>query len=820
MLNHPVIIIVVTLMITLFFAIQLPHVEFDNNNIRFVPEHDQSRIDSDWLDNTFGSSFFILIGLQKKYGTVFDADLLKQIRDFTSDIEKINIVDKVDSLISTDYITGDADTLTVESLVPDGFSGTPAEIEDLKARVNSWSIYDASLISSDFTATQIYVSLKVDSKDAGDPKLSAQFLQIRDMAHKQFDSSIDVYVTGIPIISSTINEAMEADLKYLVPIVLIVIFLIMYITLRRIYFVIMSVIAVVVATIWTVGAMPLFNIRLSVISTVLPVIMIAVGNSYGLHVIVHYIEKSNKNFGSMTRDEHRAFVIEVTRLVRKPVFLAAITTLASFGSFCVTNIVPMFEFGVFSSFGVIASFVLTITFTPAVLIAAGPKHLAKLSQKKTSSKYVSYNDKIANVFTRISNRKWLILAMSLIVIGISVYGATKLIIDNVFIEYFRDTTEIAKSDRFIRENFGGSKVINVAVQADSSDIILHPDTLCAMDGLSDYLSKQALVGKVLGFSDFIKRTNQVFNIDEPGYETDNMAALLDKAASAGKNMNANKLVWEFKRLTNYEGASYYEIPSDPARYNKSDKDELRQLIANYLVLLSDSTKYSNDSLEPTAIKSTVMMRTTGQLDTGLVTQNIKDYIAANFPKNIKATVGGSAIVETSLNGYVLSNVWGSMIISFVALFLIMSLSYHSVAAGLIGVIPLVALVTAGFAAMGFLGIKLNIATAMIACLSMGIGIDFTIHIMESYKREAVKANFKGDFIFNVYRTNGIAVISDAVSTGLGFAVLVFSQFRTLAEFGFLIMFSLLLSSIVSLFVIPVILNIIKPKFIWDRALNK
>jgi predicted RND superfamily exporter protein len=106
------------------------------------------------------------------------------------------------------------------------------------------------------------------------------------------------------------------------------------------------------------------------------------------------------------------------------------------------------------------------------------------------------------------------------------------------------------------------------------------------------------------------------------------------------------------------------------------------------------------------------------------------------------------------------------------------------------------LVLCNFGVMGLFGIKLNIATAMISSLTMGIGIDYTIHMLEGYKREGS--------LREVYATGGVAIITDALSTGVGFAVLLFSQFVLLAEFGVLVAFSLCLSAVVGLVLIPVL----------------
>jgi len=115
--------------------------------------------------------------------------------------------------------------------------------------------------------------------------------------------------------------------------------------------------------------------------------------------------------------------------------------------------------------------------------------------------------------------------------------------------------------------------------------------------------------------------------------------------------------------------------------------------------------------------------------------------------------------------------------------------------------------------MGFAGIKLNIGTSMMASLCMSIGIDYTIHYIEAYKREYRAAGGKGDFLFKTFSLAGKAILIDAVSTGAGFAVLLFSNFVMLEDLGFLIALAMGSSALVGLTVIPVMLSIINPKFV-------
>jgi len=876
--KYPWLITAIIVIITIFFGLQLPKAELENNNLRFVPPDDPALSTSKWIDEMFGSSFFILVGLQRQYGTVFDADFINLISDYTAEIEEITIVKSVTSLINAEYITSKDDAIVVEKLLKKDFTGTQEEISELKRRLLSWDMYERALFSDDFTATQILIPLSINSEQASSKQTSEYFIKIRDIAHNIFDNYATVHVTGMPVIIATVNEAMNADLKLLIPVVILVVLLILFISFRAFTPVVLPLISVVISVIWSVGAMPLFNIKLSVISTVLPVILVAVGSAYGIHIVTHYLLSREINNADISREEHNALVIEVLMKIIKPVFLAALTTFVSFLSFCFTTVAPCREFGYFASFGVAAAFIVSILLIPSLLIIRGPKKIKTIKESGAENKGVSAF--LADNLSILAIRKKTILFFAVLAVIISVYGLSKLIIDNVMVEYFKPNTEIYIADKFIRQQFGGSKVISVVASADSMEVILHPDTLSAMDGLSSYLQKNVPgVGKIMGFTDLVKRINQVFNADESpdglrvtqsvpsaaktsesfgfgdfgsddfgfgSFEYSNSTApavstpkksdtdknkvytqtelieLFDRAGSKSRAMDVNELVWELKKQINYEGSSYYEIPVDPKRYGKENKEDLQKLIANYLILLSGNiSEYANDPLEPTAIKSTVQLRTLGMEDSHAIFRKINEYANANFPSGVKFTLGGTTMVESSLNDQVVQTQVVSMLFSIICVFIIVSLANKSLMAGIIGIIPLSISILINFAVMGFFGIKLNLGTSMVAAVAVGIGIDYSIHCIEAYKREylafgGIAASGKGDFLRQVFFSSGKAIIINALSVGAGFAVLVLSNFVMLGDLGMLIAITMFSSAFVSLTVLPALLLLIKPKFIYKE----
>jgi predicted RND superfamily exporter protein len=524
----------------------------------------------------------------------------------------------------------------------------------------------------------------------------------------------------------------------------------------------------------------------------------------------------------------------------------------------------MREFGYCAGFGVISAFVVAVLFIPSMFLLRGPRVLlGENDGQKKQNDNNSLSNKIAEIFTGIATKRILVLVLAVLAVFISLYGLSKVIVDNAVVEFFKNETDISRSDRFIREYFGGSKDLNLVIKADTMEELLHPDVLQAVDNLSAYLMENVPdVGKVVGFTDIIKRINQVFNVGESPeglwitvshdeedvfgfdsfgfndfstddvkyteilreennfniskYNTEDILRFLDSAGGKSPRLSGSDLIKELKRLTNFDGMAYYEIPSNPKRYGKETKVDLQRLIANYLVLLAgdEDSGYSNDPLEPTAIRTMIQMRTTGSRDSQAVIDIVNNYIAVNFPKNVKVIIGGGITYEMAITNLIFNSQLISIFISVFIVFLIMALSNNSLIAGVIGSVPVALAILCNFAVMGFLGIKLTLATALISSLAVGIGIDYTIHFIEFFKHEYQSG--KSDFLHSTFIGCGKAIIINALAVGAGFGVLAFSEFRIIAELGALIALSMLITAFVSLTVIPALLTTIKPKFIYEE----
>ncbi|MDR0316746.1 MAG: MMPL family transporter, partial [Treponema sp.] len=369
--KYPIVLACLIVAVTVFFAAQLPKVRLDNNNMRFLPDKNQARIIGEYIDDVFGGQVVIFIGLERPYRTVFDKDFLRQIREFSGAVEGIELVKSVNSLMSTEYISGDGDSIIVSDLVPDDFSGTQEEIAELKRRIASWDLFRGSLVSDDLSATQILITLDVPTVDSARPEVTRCFTKIRALAGEVFANEAKVYFAGMTVLNAVINESIIADNALLLPLAVIVVLGLLFFSFRRLIFVVLPLLTTIISVVWTIGLTGLVGIKLSTITTIMPIILIAVGHAYGIHIITHYVKDTQGK--TLTVEEHRLLIYELMGKMLKPVFLAAITTITGFISFCFTPIVPMREFGYCTSAGVVAVFILTMLFIPAMLLLRGPR---------------------------------------------------------------------------------------------------------------------------------------------------------------------------------------------------------------------------------------------------------------------------------------------------------------------------------------------------------------------------------------------------------------------------------------------------------------
>ncbi|MBM7555278.1 efflux RND transporter permease subunit [Halanaerobacter jeridensis] len=887
-LKWPWVVIGIIAIITIFFAFQLPNIKINNAVKIFLPEDHPAKVANNKMEDIYGSSDIIGLAIKSKKGDLLNQQNIKEISQITKSLEEIVNVDEVTSITNADYISGTSKGMKVEELVEE-LPKSQSDIYDLKEKLLAWDLYRGNLYSDDLASTQIRVQLK---KGLAIEEKEEVYNNIKNKLKKYNKHDFEFYLAGSPAVNVLMGNNMESDLRRLVPFVIAVVLIVLYLSFKNIGGVILPMLTVSISTIWALGIMALLGIELTMVSTVIPVLLVAVGSAYGIHIISHYyddLRKESKH--NLTEEKHREIVFKTVKKVGKPVLLAGLTTIVGFSSLATSSIIPIKEFGIFTAIGVFTALIVALTLIPAILLA---QH-GNLEYNEEEKEDSIINGVLMKLYSYFSGARVRVLVLAIIIMIASLYGISKVVIDNVMIEMFREDTEIRKADQFINQNFSGTNILNVMIDGPNDGSLTNPEVLKEMDNLNKYLiNKYDQVGKVTSVADFIKRMNQVMHYPEEETEDTNQSQtedlsenettsdfgqettssfgeentsdfgsettsdfseettsdfgssskekesesaneevknlapstkkmsekevikLLNKAVVRAEKLDltGEELVDAVSKELNYMGAAYNEVPYHPEKYPAQNREQLKNLVSQYLLMYSGSLDdLINEQLEPSKGRMMVQIKTGSNIVIKKIKKDIQNYIEHYFPDGYEVSMAGYADMSLAVNNLIVSSQIMSILVSLVVVFLIVAVTYRSVIAGLYGIIPLGISLLINFGIMGYTGIKLDIGTAMVASIAIGIGVDYTIHFLSAYHYERQRSEDLEEVCQNTILTAGKAIIFNAASVAAGFAVLLFSNFYPLVNLGLLVMLTMITSSIASMTILPALLNLFQPDFI-------
>ncbi len=292
-------------------------------------------------------------------------------------------------------------------------------------------------------------------------------------------------------------------------------------------------------------------------------------------------------------------------------------------------------------------------------------------------------------------------------------------------------------------------------------------------------------------------------------------------AAGGKNATIEGMVMELEKLFNFNGIDYYEVPYDLDKYPAATREGLANLVSQYLLLYSGQLdRFSDDQLAPKTIRMQVQLRCHDTHKIKEIITEAQDYAKANFPAGYTLVPTGNGEMEVSMTDMVISSQITSILFSIFMVFVIIAVSFKSPVAGLLGAIPLAFTIILNFMTMGFTGIHLDLVTSIIASVAIGVGIDYTIHFMESYKAERAKSDNVEEVTMRTFAVSGLGIVTNALAVGLGFLVLLLSSFQILRCIGLLVAIVMFSSSFLAMTVIPGVLNAFDPKFIRPKEEKK
>ena len=640
------------------------------------------------------------------------------------------------------------------------------------------------VVSEDGKTTGLIVNLKKNKKlENFENKNEEEIEKLKDEIKKQnhknileiraiiktYNNAGEIFLGGIPMIADDMISFIKNDITVFGIGVLLFIIVTLWFIFRKIIWIVLPISSCFFSVLIMTGLLGLLGWKVTVISSNFIALMLILTMAMNIHMSTRFVQLK-KNNPSLSNSE---IILLTTSKMFWPIIYTVLTTICAFLSLIFSEIKPIIDFGWMMTLGLIVSFTITFTLLPTLLNFLSTE---EITIKESESKITKFLGNLS-----INNNKIIFLFSSLIII-LSIFGISRLEVENSFINYFKKNTEIYKGMKLIDEKLGGTTPLEVIIKfpklaanetsktdddfedwdeeetQSNEKYWFTKDKIDKIKNVHNYLDGLPQIGKVLSFSSIIEVATQLNNNKELG--TLEMGVLYSKLPDTIK-----------KEIVD----PYISIQENEARISLRIKDSEKDLRRNELI------KQINFDLENKL---------------GLKKEEFKLAGVLILFNNLLQSLFKSQILTL---GFVM-----------IGIFIMFMILFKNLKLALIGVMPnfIAAFFILGI--IGLLGIPLDMMTITIAAITIGIAVDNSIHYIYRFKEEYLKNNNYKETLRLCHSTVGVAILNTSITIVFGFSILVFSNFIPTIYFGVFTGLAMLFAMISVLTLLPALILITKP----------
>jgi predicted RND superfamily exporter protein len=706
---------------------------------------------------------------EKKHLDPEDIRQIQRWLDKDLALKQLGIIDTILSPFTIKDISGKDDTLESYDLIPKDENGrriiptTPAEIMAYRERLRTNPAFKKLIYATDPKSGKI-TDFGTIVKFTGTLDQESIVSEIIRIAENY--KTLNIAIAGVPYVNKKFNDYIKADLRQSIPLVLLVVTLIFYFNFRSFRGVILPLATLGMAELWTLGLMGHFGYKITSVGGTLPPLLVAIGSSYSIHILNQYYAE----FNIISNMDKKAGIQAAMKHISVTVFLAGLTTFAAFCTLLTNKVSALQEWAAFSAVGIAATVFISVTLIPAAL-AILPHRYPKGLMGKNKVKKTTIIDALLKILAKgaiVHYRK--IYTVTGVIVIISLLGATKLQVDTEFLHYFKESDPVRQNVLYAGEKFGGGWGFSVIIDSGEPDGVKSPEFLNTVETIREWLTSDENpdlnIGRTDAFGDFIKRMHMANYDDDP---------------------------------------AYFQIP------------ETRMDIMDYLEIFSGEDEDSDgrvDDFEPFVDplfqKNNILARITrkaaekiGTTEIKYIIDRVEKHLDKTLPAQYTYAITGYPIINVKLAHYVVTGQLQNLFLSLVLVLFVIMLLFRRLAAGPLALIDMGVTIIINFGIMGWFGIKLDMVTSIIAAITVGIGIDDTIHYLNTYRRYHLET--EADIpktIEKTMRVTGKAILFTSLALICGFSVQITSHFLPVVLFSILLTVTMVNTTIGSILLIP------------------
>ena len=769
-LRNRVIILIIILGLTLFLANQWQNMRFTYTEANLLPDDHPINIEyNEFLDKFGEEGNLIVIGV--KNPNLFTVKNLNAWNRLSDELKKYKEVETVVSIYDLQKLIRDDENsrFELEPFIKDSIKSID-EISTLKNQLfNQYPFYDNFLFNkeTETVRTAIYLNKDIVNTSVRKDFIFNDFLPLIDSFEKQ--SKLDVRISGMPYIRTLNSQNIIDEIGKFITAALLVTSVIFFFFFRSFRATFISMIVVLVGVMWTFGILGLLQYEITVLTALIPPLIIVIGIPNCIFLINKYQHEVKKH-GNKAKSLQR-----VITKIGNATLMTNVTTASGFATFIITQSKLLVEFGIVASLSILAIFLLCLFIIPIIYSFMPPpkdRHLEHLN-KKWIGGFVDWIEHM------VKYKKITIYVTTLVLLILSFIGIYQIRISGSLIEDMPQKTEFFNDIRFYEEEFNGILPLEIMVDTKRKKGVMKLSTLKRMNELQELIDETSELSKPISVVDLVKYSKQAYYNGNP---------------------------------------KFYQIPTNQENsfilsYAKNSNTEV-DLLKNFV----DSTgQYA---------RITTFMKDIGTERIERIEENLQNKINKVFPKeSYNVTMTGKARVFQKGTRYLVNNLILSLSLAIFLISLFMAYMFRSFRMIIVSLIPnlLPLLVTAGL--MGYLGVPIKPSTILVFSIAFGISVDDTIHFLAKYRQELLANHWKiRKSVYAALRETGVSMFYTSIVLFFGFSVFTISSFGGTVALGGLVSITLLFAMLANLLLLPSLLlslerNIANKEVLKEPAIN-
>ncbi len=745
-------VVIVAALLTLGSLAALPSVRLKLDGRSLIPAGHPGLAASDQAARLFHLRDVVVVGLARDgAGGIYDPGALSLVRGLSSDLAAVPGVrpGSVASLTTLPRLAIADETIDLTPLLAPPRPPTPERIAQLRRETAALGLDDGVLVTRDGRTTAIYAEVEVGADRY------AVLGEVRRLLAARPAGEVEVFLSGTALAQAVLGLAAAGDLLRLVPLVIGVLALVLFLAFRHPVPALVSLAEIGASLLATAGLMGLCRESVFVTTLVLPVILIAIGVSDDVYALNNFFRLSRAAPEAPTE----RVVLESFGAVARPILLTGLTTIVGLLSLLVTPLEPQRIFGLYGAFAILASTVSTFTLVPALLCLLRPRPRPLTRKVEAESGAPLWCRRFLGRLGRLGPRR--VLASLAVVATAALLVAGRLRVEDNWVRNLPPGGDIAAGDRALNQRMAGTTRVELLVGSRHPQGFLDPQELAALGRLGDTLARDPHTGAVASVFDDVVRA---------------------EAALAG--------------------ADYHALRAELA----AGRASLSPVAVERALLMLATLRGSplGERIEETHRRArvTVFVNQASYARIGRLLATARAAAEGGSGPRFDITPFGDGWISFLAVELLVSGQVRSVGVALLANALLLWLLFRSLPTTLLALTPIVTSVLLVFAALAATGTPLGIANSMFAAVALGIGVDYSIHLVARYRDRLGAGLGRGAAIHAAFESTAPAILKSSLAICSGLAVLAFSEVLPNLQLALLVCLSLTVSAAMTLLIVP------------------